>query len=82
MHTERYTGRVIKHIFAPGSLSEHEAVFIVIDGKEYVLRRPAGNPFADPELRALVGKTITCEGVIHDYVLMITNWQVIPPSSE
>jgi hypothetical protein len=79
MHTECYTGRVIRHMFARGSKSEHEAVFIVLDDHEYVLRRADGdNPFADPELDALVGKTITCEGVIQGYVLTITRWEVVP----
>ena len=81
MNTERYTGRVIRHTFAPGSKSEHEAVFLVIDGAEYVLRREDGNPFDDPELEALVGQTITCEGVIRDYLLTIKRWEIIPPAA-
>jgi hypothetical protein len=38
------------------------------------LRRQGGNPFHDLELQQLVGKTIRCTGVIHEYVLKISDW--------
>jgi hypothetical protein len=69
-----FNGTVIKKLFARGSKSEHEAVCLVTDHGEFVLRRRGGNPFSDPELDKLVGKQISCEGEVVGYTLIISSW--------
>ncbi|HEY0468659.1 MAG TPA: hypothetical protein VGC79_30905 [Polyangiaceae bacterium] len=41
---------------------------------EYVLRRQGGNAFSDPELDALVGQTISADGDLHGYTLIMHSW--------
>jgi hypothetical protein len=69
-----FKGTVIKKPFALGSKSEHDAVCLVSDRGEFVLRRRGGNPFSDPELEKLVGKQIRCDGDIAGYTLIISTW--------
>jgi len=69
-----FKGTVIKKLFAHGSKSEHEAVCLVTDRGEFVLRRRGGNPFSDPELDKLEGKEISCEGELVGYTLIISAW--------
>jgi hypothetical protein len=68
------TGRVTKKLFAAGSKSEHEAVMIVTDAGEYVLRLRGGNPFVDDELEDLVGKKIRCHGDLAGYTFLMDDW--------
>ena len=68
------TGRVTKKLFAEGSKSEREAVVLVTDAGEYVLRRKGGNPFFDAELETLVGKSIKGEGDLTGYTFLMTGW--------
>jgi hypothetical protein len=67
-------GSVIKKLTAAGSKSEHEAVVLITDEGEYVLRRKGGNPFFDEELENLVGKRILCEGNLAGYTFLMTDW--------
>lgn len=67
-------GRVTKKLFGAGSKSEHEAVIIVTDAGEYVLRRRSGNPFFDEELENLVGKKIRCDGDLTGYTFLMDDW--------
>lgn len=69
-----FNGTVIKKMFARGSKSEHEAVYLVTDQGEFVLRRRGGNPFSDSELDKLVGKQIRCEGEVVGYTLVMSAW--------
>jgi hypothetical protein len=71
----RYRGLVVKKPFGVGSKSEHDAVKLVTDSREYVLRRQDGNPFSDPVLDALVGQTIECDGIVHGYTLIMSSWR-------
>jgi hypothetical protein len=66
------SGTVIKKVFARGSKSEHEAVYLLTDQGEFMLRRQGGNPFSDPELDRLVGKQVRCEGEIVGYTLLLS----------
>jgi hypothetical protein len=72
-----FVGKVSKRVFGKGSKSEHEALYIDTDRGRYVLRRQGGNAMYDPALQELAGKTIRCTGLIHDYVLLISDWTVI-----
>lgn len=56
--------------FAIGSKSEHDAVYIETKNGEYVLRQVDANPFHDPGLKKLVGKTVKAEGVLKDYLFL------------
>jgi len=68
----QFSGRVIKKRFARGSKSERDAVWLVTDQGEFVLRRAGGNPFHDPELDKLVGRRVRCEGNLVDYLLIVS----------
>ena len=71
------SGRVIRKTFGKGSKSEHEAIYLETDRGEYVLRRRGANPFSDPVLQDLVGKTISATGTIKEYVFFVDEWEVI-----
>lgn len=77
----KLTGRVVKKSFAAGSKSERAAVFLVTPKREYVLRRRGGNAFRDPELDALVGKSIRCAGTVTGYTLLLDEWKEIEKAS-
>jgi hypothetical protein len=79
-NTSQFVGTVTQRAFGTGSKSEHLAVFLQTNGKEYVLRREGGNPFSDLVLEHLVGKKIWCSGYVMDYVLLISDWREIEPT--
>lgn len=68
------SGRVIKKLVGIGSKSAHEAVMLDTGDARYVLRRQGGNPFRDPELEKLVGKTIRCAGNLAGYTFILSDW--------
>ena len=70
------TGDVVKKTFAEGSKSEHQAVMLIVDGKEWRLKRLGGNPFQDPELDKLVGKRIRCDAMPHENTLILKTWEI------
>jgi len=74
-----YCGRVVKKPFGKGSKSEHDAVILVTDAGEYVLRRQGGNPFHDPQLERLVGKVICCQGLLHGYTFIMSTCTELEP---
>lgn len=78
MKTEQLTGAVIKRLFGKGSKSEHNAVMLLTGDQRYVLRRQGGNPFQDPALDQLVGKTIQCTGFVNGYIFLMTGWKEVP----
>ena len=63
-------GKVVLKKFATGSKSEHDAVFLETDDHSYQLRRLGGNPFDDPELKALVGKNVKAKGLLNDQLFI------------
>jgi len=72
-----FVGKVTTGSFGKGSKSEHRAVYIDTNQGRFVLRREEGNPFYDPELQSLIGKTVRCEGEIEDYVLLASSCAVV-----
>ena len=72
-----FTGKVTSGPFGTGSKSQHNAVYLETEQGRFVLRREEGNPFHDPELEALVGKTVRCEGEVEDYVLLASECKVM-----
>ena len=73
MSVER-SGRVSRQLVAPGSKSEREAVVLDTEDMQYVLRRMGGNPFADPQLDELVGKTVRAVGEVHGPDFIMSEW--------
>jgi hypothetical protein len=74
-------GRVIKRLVARDSKSERDAVMLETDSGQYVLRRQGANPFADPVLEQLVGKSIAGEGVLQGYTFIMSRWREADPHS-
>lgn len=68
-------GLVILSEFSSGSKSQGERVVLKTDDAEYVLRMQGGNPFNDPSLRDLVGKTVVATGDIHGYTFIMSDWR-------
>jgi len=63
-------GKVVLKKIAAGSKSEHDAVFLETDDQSYQLRRLGGNPFDDPTLKAMVGKTVKAKGLLNDQLFI------------
>jgi hypothetical protein len=74
-----FTGKVIKEPFAVGSKHEHSAVQLITDSGAYILRRSGGHAFQDLILDALVGKTLTVDGILHGNTLIITKIEIKKP---
>jgi hypothetical protein len=72
-----FVGKVTSGPFGKGSKSEHTAVYLETAQGRFVLRREQGNPFNDPVLQAMVGKTVRCEGELEDYVLLASECKVL-----
>jgi hypothetical protein len=70
-------GKVVKRLYGAGSKSEHEAVMLDTGSELYRMRRRGGNPFRDPQLDALVGSTIECEGTLRDHMLIVDSWRTV-----
>jgi hypothetical protein len=75
-------GQVIKHLTAKGSKSERRAVYLETEDGSYILRRRGGNPFFDPVLEKLVGKTIHCKGILTKHTLIMSDWDVVKVSKK
>jgi hypothetical protein len=74
--TKCFSGEVVCQPVSSGSKSERDAVALVTGDTTYVLRRPGGNPFRDPELDALVGKHVTVHGELRGHVFFVDRWEV------
>jgi hypothetical protein len=72
----QFEGMIIKKPFGIGSKSERNAVMLLTNDHEYVLRRTGGNPFHDPQLEDLVGKRVVCQGILHGYTLLMKEWTI------
>jgi hypothetical protein len=77
MDLATYSGSVVKRPFGIGSKSERDAILLVTEDKEYVLRRQGGNAFADPALEQLVGKQVQCTGTVTGYTLLVSDCAVV-----
>jgi len=67
-------GQVIKEVVAKGSKSERPAVLLDTGKKQYVLRRPGENPYSDPTLDDLVGKSISATGDVTGITFILSDW--------
>lgn len=68
MKKHHYIGRVVK--------GAGHTVYLRGVGFEYNLRH-AGGDFQDPQLDALVGKTIDCLGIIKENALIMVSWEEV-----
>ncbi len=73
----KFRGRVVHHRVARNSKSERTAVMLRTASRDYVLRREGGHPLHDAPLEALVGHTIEGEGIVRDYVLIMSTWRIV-----
>jgi len=73
----RFRGRVVRQRVARGSKSERRAVMLKTAHRDYVLRRSGGPALDDVELDALVGHTVEGEGIVRDYVLIMSMWRIV-----
>ncbi len=73
-------GQVVRRTVAKGSKSERMAVMLVTADGDFVLRRMGGNPFHDPDLEKMVGKTVRSEGeVAPGYTFLARNIVPLKP---
>jgi hypothetical protein len=75
--TSTFSGTVVRKPVAQGSKSEHDAVVLATDEGEFLLRRLGGNPFVDPILDELVGKTLAFTGELLGATLVVSAWTEI-----
>ncbi len=76
--TISFNATVMRGPWAEGSKSAHAAVYLEVDGRRYRLRRPGGNPFVDPTLDALVGRTIAGRGeLLAGSTLLLRDWHEV-----
>jgi hypothetical protein len=71
------TGSVIKKLFAQGSKSERQAVMLITEKKEYVLRQDGGPVFGDEVIDGLVGKKIKGDGKVLGYTFILSDWEEV-----
>ena len=76
-NTVELTGKVVVKKFSPGSKSEHDAVCLETENASYVLRKVGGNPFHDPSLEKLKGKTVTAKGIISNYLFLASEIKTV-----
>ena len=74
---QKFSGSVVKRPFGAGTKSEHDAVMLVTNDGEYLLRRQGGNAFCDPALEELVGKRVQITGTVTGYTLLIQDCSTI-----
>ena len=67
-------GRVERQRLAGGTKSEHMGVVLhTPEGDQHVLRLRGGNPFKEPLLEALAGRTVTLCGQLHENFFLLDN---------
>lgn len=70
-------GRVTRRLYARGSKSEREAVFIETPQGRYVLCRKTGPVFGDVELEQYVGREVICDGFLVGTTLLAELIQIV-----
>ena len=75
-----FSGKVVRETVARGSKSEHVAICIDLRDRRLKLRRVGGNPFADAELRKLLGKRVCVEGeLLNPGTILVSSWRIVEP---
>ena len=69
-------GKVVKRHVGGRSKYAHEGIVLESDAGRFLLRRDgAENPFNDPELDALVGRTLRFRGEVDGGTFFVTSWE-------
>jgi len=77
---KQFSGTVVKQPWGSGSKSAHMAVCLQTKDAAFKLRRPGGgHSFNDPELDALIGKSVRIEGTLlpDSSTLIVSSWREI-----
>ena len=64
-------------LYAKGSKSERQAVFIETATGRFILRRKTGPVFADARLKRFVGHTVECDGFFVGTTLLAEKIRVV-----
>ncbi len=70
-------GRVTLGLYAKGSKSEREAVFVDTEKGQFILRRKSGPAFADATLNGFVGQTVECDGFLVGTTLLAEHIRLV-----
>jgi hypothetical protein len=75
-------GRVVKKIYGTGTKSLHQAVCLASPQGDFKLRLPGADPFQDPQLDHLVGKSISAQGEVDNVSnqFFVSHWSELPLS--
>ncbi len=78
----RLRGRVIKKLRGKGTRSEHQAVYLSSPRGDFKLRLQGANPFHDPALERLVGKSISATGEVDkdSNEFYASDWKEVTPA--
>ena len=73
----------MKRLHGAGSKSEHQAVYLDSPQGAFKLRLSGANPFHDPRLDELVGKSIIADGEVDEVSnqFFVSHWSEAPPKS-
>lgn len=70
-------GHVTQGIYAKGTKSEREAIFIETEKNRYLFRRKKGPAFNDAQLKQYVGHMVECDGFLIDTTLLTERIEII-----
>ena len=70
-------GQVTRGLYAKGSKSEREAVFLETPTERYILRRKTGPVFGDTELDQYVGHQVECAGFVTGTTFLMERVRVV-----
>lgn len=71
------TGAVVEKQVGGASKSARLAVVLEAREGDFILRRPGGNAFSDPELQKLVGKQLRVSGDHDGHTLFMDSWDEV-----
>ena len=72
---EERVGKVVRRHVSGRSKHAHEAVMLETPDGDLILRREGANPFHDPTLLALVGRTLRCQGEVDGATFFVASWE-------
>jgi hypothetical protein len=74
---KKLRGKVSRGVYAKGSKSEREALFVDTGEGRFVLRRKGGPAFADPTLERYYGHEVECDGFLVGRTLLAERIAVV-----
>ena len=70
-------GHIKQEIYAKGSKSERNAVFIETTDANYMLRRKTGPVYDDSELLQYIGHNVQCKGFLIENTLLAEQIEIV-----